>query len=198
MPSTLSGTKLSIAQLVGYAQQAGFTGTGLATIVAIALAESSGWTQAQQWGPQQSGTDRGVLQINSYWHPDVSDTQAYDPAQAFQAAYRISNNGTNFSQWATYTGGAYKQYLSQVGNNVGTTAATGATSTTADTTTLGSSNPFDALGAFWTVLSSWIENPARMALFALGVMALGVAFLAAILPLVGKALNTAGKVAALA
>jgi hypothetical protein len=49
--------------------------------------------------------DRGILQFNSYWHKDVSDACAFNPACAFQQAYRVSQNGTNFSSWATYKNG---------------------------------------------------------------------------------------------
>src|SRR5260221_6998634 len=87
---------LSSSQLATYAQQAGFSGGAIAIIVAIALAESGG-NPLIRGG--QDPRDRGVLQINSYWHPEVSDSCAFDPACAFKAAFSISSNGTNFSQW---------------------------------------------------------------------------------------------------
>ena len=37
--------------------------------------------------------DRGLAQINSYWHPDVSDAEAFDPAYSiFWAANYLSEN----------------------------------------------------------------------------------------------------------
>src|SRR6266700_8362706 len=97
---------VSIPQALAYAASAGFSGLSQAVIVAIGLAESGLRTNPpdninnDQWHSR----DRGILQINSHWHPEVSDSCAYNPACAFQAAFRISG-GNNFSQWATFTGG---------------------------------------------------------------------------------------------
>jgi hypothetical protein len=102
---------LSIAQARQYAAQAGFTGVAQDIIVAIAQAESSLNTSAMNCNNPGGSCDRGILQINSYWHPEVSDQCAFDPACAFQQAFRISNNGTNFSEWVTYQTGAYQKYL---------------------------------------------------------------------------------------
>lgn len=107
---------LTVAQAQSYAQSAGFTGNALNIIVAIAQAESSLNTNAK--GTNTDGSiDRGILQINNKWHAEVSDACAYDPACAFQQGYRISNKGTNFSPWSTYTSGAYKKYLSGGSNS---------------------------------------------------------------------------------
>lgn len=54
--------------------------------------------------------DRGYLQFNSFWHPEVSDACAYNAVCAFAAAFRVSG-GYNFSQWVTYDTGAYLRYL---------------------------------------------------------------------------------------
>src|SRR5258708_7364552 len=81
------------------AQAAGFSGISLITIMAIAFAESRLDPAAVG---QQDPRDRGILQINSYWHPEVSDTCAFSPPCAFKEAYRISQQGKNFSQWNTY------------------------------------------------------------------------------------------------
>ena len=82
------------AQLEGYATQAGFNGQSAYIIVAIALAESGGNDQAGHVNTDGS-IDRGVLQINSRWHPEVSDSCAYTPLCSFQSAYNISNKGTD-------------------------------------------------------------------------------------------------------
>jgi hypothetical protein len=102
---------LTVQQARSYASQAGFTGNGLSIIVAIAQAESSLNTRARGTNTDAS-VDRGILQINNRWHPEVSDACAYDPACSMQAAYRISNRGTNFQPWTTYTSGIYKRFLS--------------------------------------------------------------------------------------
>lgn len=139
MPSYLGPTQLTPAQILSDAQSAGFSGSGLNTIAAIAEAESSGHTQAQQWGPWQNGVDRGIVQINSYYHPEVSNAQAFDPMQAFKAAYNISAGGTNFTPWSTFNSGAYKQDLGLFSNlnpvSARPTSATTATTTPSGTTT---------------------------------------------------------------
>lgn len=92
-------TILTIPQALNYARNAGFSGNGLITIVAIGLCESGLNTSIRG---QLDPRDRGWLQINSFWHPEVSDSVAFDPQGAANAAYRISARGTNFSQWHTY------------------------------------------------------------------------------------------------
>lgn len=108
-------TTLSDNAIGGYAAQGGFSGGGLVMAIAIALAESGGNPQAAGYNRNSAGTvtsvDRGLWQINNYWHSEVSDSCAYDPRCAAGAAYRISAAGTNWQPWSTYQSGAYKQYL---------------------------------------------------------------------------------------
>src|SRR5260370_35116909 len=94
------------AQAVSWAKQAGFTGLGLVIIVAIARAESGLALDAKNCNNPGGSCDRGILQINNHWHPEVSDTCAYDGACSFREAYRISQQGSNFNPWTTYTSGA--------------------------------------------------------------------------------------------
>jgi hypothetical protein len=105
-------SNLSSAQVSQYAQAAGFTGNGLDTIVAIAKCESgfnpSKTNTLNNFPPSQ---DRGLVQINNYWHKEVSDACAFDPTCAMQQAYKISSGGTNFIAWQTYRNGCYRQYL---------------------------------------------------------------------------------------
>jgi hypothetical protein len=105
-------TRLSVDQARQYASAAGFTGDALAMIVAIAQAESGLRTDARNRNTDRfHSVDRGILQINSHWHPEVSDACADDPACAFQAGFRISERGRSFHPWSTYTNGAYQQFL---------------------------------------------------------------------------------------
>ena len=114
-------TVISMQQAVQDAQNAGFNGTSASIIAAIAMAESSLNSNAQH--PNSDGTvDRGILQINSYWHSEVPDSCAYDIACSFKQAYRISNGGTSFTQWDTYKNGEYQQYVN--GGNQNTTLYT--------------------------------------------------------------------------
>ena len=98
-----------------YASNAGFTEPGLTTIIAIAQAESSLDPNATLDNKDSNGTvtstDRGILQINSRWHPEVSNEDAFNPVTAFQAGYEISRGGTNFTPWVTYNTGAYLRYV---------------------------------------------------------------------------------------
>jgi hypothetical protein len=101
---------LSREQAGNYARAAGFTGRSLDIVLAIAQAESSLVTNARNRNTDGS-TDRGILQINDRYHPEVSTACADSPACAFSAGYSISNGGSNFTPWSTYTSGAYLQYL---------------------------------------------------------------------------------------
>ena len=115
------------------AQEAGFNGQSASTIVAIAQAESGLNPNAR--GINTSGSvDRGILQINNVYHPEVSDYCAYNPQCAFQQAYRISNAGTNFTPWTTYNSGAYRQYLSKASftTNTSPNSSSGITGTWQD------------------------------------------------------------------
>ena len=182
---------LSSSQLASYAQAAGFTGAGLATIVAIALAESGG-NPAIRGG--QDPRDRGVLQINSYWHPEVSDACAFDPACAFKAAFSISSNGTNFSQWTTFTNGAYKSHLSAAstatpGTSLGQTAAT------ANAAASGV-NPVQAIVDFFNGLSpalAWLSSPIRIVKMVAGVMLIAIALYLLIVPEAAQKVATVVK-----
>jgi peptidoglycan hydrolase-like protein with peptidoglycan-binding domain len=106
--------RLTDYQIAETALAAGFTGDGLVTAVAVALAESAGVADAvNEAGNHPPSRDRGLWQINSYWHPEVSDAQAFQPLTAAQAAYRISSHGTDWHPWVTYTSGSYLKFLTR-------------------------------------------------------------------------------------
>ena len=100
-------TPVQLAQL---AYNAGFRGEGLINAVAVAMAESSG-NSAAYLQDAPGSVDRGLWQINSYWHPSVTNAMAYNPAQNAAAAYQISNGGTNWNPWSTWQNGAAKANL---------------------------------------------------------------------------------------
>jgi hypothetical protein len=108
MPAAARGaTGLAMA-----AAQTGFTGQGLRLAVAVGLAESGGNATARGANPPtpgcpQGSTDRGAWQLNSCYHPEVSDACADDLACAAVETYRISLGGSDWRQWSTYTSGAY-------------------------------------------------------------------------------------------
>lgn len=53
-------------------------------------------------------TDRGWLQINDKWHPDMTDEMCDDPLEAAKYAFKISSGGTKFSLWSTFNNGSYR------------------------------------------------------------------------------------------
>lgn len=104
---------LPVAQVAQIAYNAGFRGDGLVNAIAIGWAESSFIPDnVNTTGNYPVGSrDRGIWQINSAAHPEVSDSCAFDPVCAAGQTYRISNGGTNWSPWTTYGGTRYNEYL---------------------------------------------------------------------------------------
>lgn len=123
--------------LVELLKKAGFSGEGLRMAYAICMAESHGRANATNSVGNSAGTDRGLFQINSYYHSEVSDAEAFDPLANAKAAYRISGGGKHWSQWSTYNNGAYRDYyggsmgatVSGVGKNPSYSTYAGSTST---------------------------------------------------------------------
>jgi Lysozyme like domain len=64
-----------------------------------------------QGGREQSF---GPWQIHLPAHPDVTQSCAMDLTCSTAAAYKISNGGTNFNPWSTFTNGAYKTALADI------------------------------------------------------------------------------------
>lgn len=127
-------SKLSVAELLALAAYAGFKpGQQQANVTAVALAESGGDPNATNVNTDGS-RDRGLYQINDKYHPEVSDTCAYDPVCSAKAAYSISNRGTSFSPWNSpwpqflpavhkaQATGSWKQYQTQFRYDTGTGA----------------------------------------------------------------------------
>lgn len=68
---------------------------------AIVMRESGGNTRAFRPASKNpnGGNDRGLWQWNDKWHPDISDTDAYNPVKATQWAYRKSGGFKEFEPW---------------------------------------------------------------------------------------------------
>lgn len=94
------------------ATQAGFRGEPAVTAVAVAMAESRCSPTAQNGNNPNGGIDRGLWQINSKWHPEVTNACAFEPQCNADAAYRISDQGRAWTQWTTYNNGSQIPYLS--------------------------------------------------------------------------------------
>ena len=112
----------------GYAAAAGWANNGqyggdLVIAVAVCVAESGGQSSVYYcdgtgtvgyYPPVQCPTgsyDRGLWQINSKYHPEVTDACAFRAQCNADAAYQISDQGTDFAPWAVYDTDAYAQYL---------------------------------------------------------------------------------------
>lgn len=91
------------SQVAGTLYRAGFRGSAWIDGVSVVLAESGGNPRAVNVNTDSHRSkDRGLWQINDYWHPEVSDAQAFSPQASSAAAFRISRSGTTFDQWATW------------------------------------------------------------------------------------------------
>jgi Lysozyme like domain/Putative peptidoglycan binding domain len=93
------------------------------TLVAVGWAESRGQTNAvgvvralRPDGtplPWHGSRDRGVYQINSYFHPTVSDACAFNLACATKETHRISSAGRNMQPWNTFRVGAHVPFMAE-------------------------------------------------------------------------------------
>lgn len=89
-----SNTRAGPPRVVDMAEQ-------YALATAIVMAESGGDTTAYR-PPSRNplgGEDRGLWQINSKAHPDVSDADAYNPWTATRHAFRMSDGFIDFGAW---------------------------------------------------------------------------------------------------
>ncbi len=125
LPAPATAASSSAADLCAkVGSQAGFSGNGLVTAVAVGMAESGcSPTASNSNGPTKGcpngSVDRGLWQINSCYHPTVSKNCAYDAQCNANAAYRISSGGSNWQPWVTYNNGRCKAYLDQARAAVG-------------------------------------------------------------------------------
>lgn len=102
-------------------QKTGFSGDRLEVAIAVVMAESGGSATAQgdqHLADSKWGNSVGLFQIRSLRHPDrYSGTdrlrdakKLLNPVFNAQAAYQISNEGTNWGPWSAYTSGAYRKF----------------------------------------------------------------------------------------
>lgn len=111
------GGKLSIDQVVQFAYQAGFRGTMLTDIVAIAMRESGGGdpNAFHDSAARHDGSgdlSYGLTQINMLKNPDKllkqfglsSDNQLFDPLTNMKAAFSLSGGGKTLFPWGGYKG----------------------------------------------------------------------------------------------
>jgi hypothetical protein len=102
-------TRLTYAAVAKLAKGAGIgCGSNLVKAVAVAAAESGRYQYAYL---QNTGCsiDRGIWQINSYYHPKYS---SFDLSTNAKGMVSISSKGTNWSPWWAYKKGMHKQFMS--------------------------------------------------------------------------------------
>ncbi len=101
---------------------AGFHGHGLDIAVAVARAESGAHPTAHNTNASTGDNSYGLFQINMIGNlgPErlhqyglTSNDQLFDPATNARVAYQLSNHGTSWTPWTTYTRGLYKKYLGE-------------------------------------------------------------------------------------
>lgn len=126
--------QLSFEEILVAAQRAGFTTDDqLLAMLAIAVSESSLWSAERNFhlefglrpasdvigvpgsddmwvGNQQYHSDRGVWQISSKWWPVFPDLTCDTPALAADAAWVLSQHGTNFNLWDPYKAGTAQRH----------------------------------------------------------------------------------------
>lgn len=163
---------ITIQQALAYAQAAGFQGQALVTAVAIAMAESGLDTNSANTTTSGVGIDRGIVKFNSYFHSEVSDACAYDPACAFKEFYRVSQGGTNFCEWCTYnkncatpcnSNGPYTQFVAQVSSVFqGSMTSPGINPATGTVQAGSPKTQSSTTQAGWTLALAWLNDPIRI------------------------------------
>lgn len=158
---------LSDAQIAGAAKSAGFTGSALAKIVAIALAESSGNPRAHNTKPPDNSY--GLTQVNMYGKMGparrkqfglASNTDLFDPVTNMKAAYAISNSGKNFTPWSTYTFGHFLRYMSRANKAAGSPDSPPSGANNGGVQQAGLTDAFDGVSDFITLISdskTWLR-----------------------------------------
>jgi hypothetical protein len=115
-----SAARLAAERIYAYSRGAGFTADEAVTATAIALAESGGRPRAHN--PTPPDDSYCLMQINMLGRLGParrvrfhlrSNTDLYDPATCMRVAYVISAGGSDWTPWATYTRGTYRQYLAR-------------------------------------------------------------------------------------
>lgn len=172
--------------IAAVAKGAGLTDPGnLATAVAIALAESGGNPQSHNARPPDNSY--GLWQINMLGSmgPErrakfgiSSNDQLFDPATNARAMMMLSNNGTNFRPWTTFTSGAFLKHIQEARASVGVAPSTATVSPagfTADTAALPGMDQLKAVGSGIAAVGAWVGN--RHNWIRVGFVGLGIGLL---------------------
>jgi len=110
---------LPLKECAKAADRAGWSSTDLVVATAVSMAESTCNPSATGTNPPTEGCpdgsrDRGIFQINSCYHSEVSDACAYDLQCNVTEAYRIYREaGSTFQPWTAYKLRLFKSYLNE-------------------------------------------------------------------------------------
>ncbi|MEY9863210.1 hypothetical protein ABH935_008859 [Catenulispora sp. GAS73] len=78
--------------------------------IAVAMAESScdpGAVNVNSGGSE----DRGLWQLNSVYHPEVSNACAFQIQCNADAAWKASDHGADWSPWSAYNNGSWRSFV---------------------------------------------------------------------------------------
>ena len=89
------------------------SGERIALAVAVAKAESGFRPTITNIAGNAHGIDRGLWQINSYWHPEISATCALSASCNARGMAAISSKGTKWSPWWTYVNRKHVAFMAQ-------------------------------------------------------------------------------------
>ena len=109
-----------VTDLMEVLRSVGFSGNGLSTAYAVAMAESSANARAHNGNAGTGDNSYGLFQINmlgamgperlrQYGLSSYEDL--YDPYVNARVAYQMSRGGTRWGDWSTYNDGSYRDYL---------------------------------------------------------------------------------------
>ena len=106
---------LSYQAVAQVAKNAGLSCTGerIAIAVAVAKAESAFRPTITNTAGNSHGIDRGLWQINSYWHPEISAACALSASCNARGMAAMSSRGTKWSPWWTYVNGKHRPFMAQ-------------------------------------------------------------------------------------
>lgn len=81
-------------------------------VVAIAVAMAESGCNPHAVNVNSGGSrDRGLWQMNSVYHPEVSDSCAFQIQCNADAAWNTSDHGADWKPWSAYTNGSWKAHV---------------------------------------------------------------------------------------
>lgn len=145
---------LSAAQVYALARGAGLSDGAAKIATAVAGAESRYNTAAigdvsledSTWGPSVGLWQIRSVKAQTGTGGDRDASRLTDPTFNAKAMASISNGGAHWTAWSTYNSGAYKAYLPQARDAVGSNADAWATMLPAADLAVSSKNPLSSVG----------------------------------------------------